>query len=1072
MLLSGCGYSDQESQIAEEQALLDWENPQVIERNREPARATFFAYESPALAAAGKPQASGNYQLLNGDWKFHWVRKPADRPMDFWKADFDASDWDTIQVPGNWELQGYGVPHYINHQTVFPANQPKIPHDYNPVGSYVRELQLPESWQGQQVFIHFGAVNSAFYLWVNGQMVGYSQDSKLPAEFNITELVKPGSNRIAAEVYRWNDGSYLEDQDAWSLSGIERDVYAYAVPPVHVQDFAVVSDLDDSYKNGIFSVDIALQNKTANPANIAIDVRVMDGDKVVLNKQLEKTLAVGASNIKVSDVLQGVKSWSAEAPNLYDLKIAVTNSDNGEQRVIQRPIGFRNAKVAGGQFLVNGVPVSIRGVNRTEHHPTGGRTITRESIEKDMALMKFLNINAVRTAHYPNQPYFYELADKYGFYVLDEANIESHEYMNIGNNAVKKSNNEADRALHQLGYQPEWEKAHLARVSRMVERDKNHASIVLWSLGNEAGLGTAFEKATDWVHQNGPSKRPVTYGGWGTVNGHSVVDYVDIYTPMYDSIAELTDYASQPREKPLIMAEYAHAMGNSLGNFQDYWDVIDQHEQLQGGFIWDWVDQTLLETNKQGRAIWAYGGDFDEKFGPSPRGDDDNFLANGLIQPDRTFNPHAWEVKKVYQPIRFRALDMAKGKFEVINRHDFIDLSGFDFRWKIERNGDVIKRGDLPGFTTGPRSGEAFTLALPELSQQAGARDYLTFEATAKAGTVALLDEGHVLAWDQIALAEQPEVTAQTVAQLATPTAEEDARQLHISGTHYSLTFDKISGELVSWQHQGKELLQQGLRGNFWRAPTDNDSGMSMLSELGIWKTLTDEQSLMAFSYSRHAGEIRVSSQYQLGDLATFQMDFRVLGNGDILVDNHFQMVTDSAPDLPRVGVNLILDGSLKQLDWFGRGPHENYPDRKTGYAIGRYTSTVAEQFHDYSRPQETGNKTDVHWVSLIDGAGKGVLISAANGINFSALPLLQNDLDHDRSKGQPNLHSGDLEFRDLVSVNLDGQLMGLGGTDSWGARPLQKYRVPARDYQFSFRLSPFDAAVQKAEAMSNRAYR
>ncbi|MCV6605932.1 MAG: hypothetical protein OIF34_11545, partial [Porticoccaceae bacterium] len=425
-LLSACGDKD----TGAAQPALDWENPEVVERNREPARTTFFAYESTRLAVVGDPSESSYYQLLSGQWKFNWVRKPADRPLDFWKADFDASDWAEITVPGNWERQGYGVAHYINHNTVFPANQPHIPHDYNPVGSYIKDVELADSWQGQQVFIHFGAVNSAFYLWVNGKKVGYSEDSKLPAEFNITEYVQPGSNRIAVEVYRWNDGSYLEDQDAWSLSGMERDVYVYAVPNTHVRDFAVVSDLDASYSNGLFGLEVALANRASQAADVSVAVSVRDGKKVLIDEQQSLSVAAGESVVEFSGQIDAVKPWSAEAPNLYNLRIAVTDNASGEQRVIQRPIGFRNAKVVDGQFMINGKVVSIRGVNRTEHSAEGGRTITRESVEQDMQLMKFLNINAARTAHYPNMPYFYELADKYGLYVLDEANIESHEYMN------------------------------------------------------------------------------------------------------------------------------------------------------------------------------------------------------------------------------------------------------------------------------------------------------------------------------------------------------------------------------------------------------------------------------------------------------------------------------------------------------------------------------------------------------------------------------------------------------------------------------------------------------------------
>ena len=1021
-------------EVEQENAIKDWENPAVVHINKQPARASFFAFESLELAKGGDPAASDYYRSLNGRWKFHWVRKPADRPRDFWEIGFDASDWAGIDVPANWELQGYGVPHYINIEYVFPADQPNIPHDYNPVGSYLRDFEIPASWDGRRVFIHFGAVNSAFYVWVNGEKVGYSQDSKLPAEFDITELVKTGSNRIAVEVYRWSDGSYLEDQDAWSLSGIERDVYVYATPVSHVRDFAVTSDLDADYDTGIFGLELDV---AGTDGSWTVDIKVMDGAETVFE--------ASTSELKVSGVIDDVKPWSAEAPHLYDLTIVATNTESGEQEFIRERIGFRNLNVEGGQFLVNGVPVTIRGVNRHEHDPATGRVVSRERMLEDIRLMKELNVNAVRTSHYPNDPYWYELTDEYGLYVMDEANIESHEYMQMGDRSGEPEN-------IQLGYKPEWEEAHLDRIRRMVKRDRNHPSIIWWSMGNEAGIGPAFEKGAAWIKEHDPS-RPVTYGGHGTVDGHSVLDYVDIYTPMYDFVQEMIDYATNDPEKPMIQAEYAHAMGNSIGNLQEYWDAIYAHDALQGGHIWDWVDQTLYKTNDKGKTIFAYGGDF----GASPRPDSDNFLANGIVQSDRTLNPHAWEVKKVYQPIKFVAVDAAAGQFEVWNRHDFIDLSGFNLRWRIEMDGELVAEGDGPALDVPAGETSALTLDLPAIEMRPGAEVFLRLDARAKDGAVPLLDAGHLVAWDQFELPNAGPVPPVSPANLPAPELRDSEDALEIEGADFSIRFDKASGEMSSWIVHGDELLLRGLRPDLWRAPTDNDSGGRWAqTTLSVWKRATNEVALAGFEVSEDGSEVVVASEYVLGgDIARYGIEYRVAGDGSIRVRGEFEPLRDDLPVIPRVGMNTVLKGDYDRLRWFGRGPHESYEDRKTGAAIGRYESTVAAQYHDYSRPQETGNKTDVRWMTLTNAAGSGLMVIADEPLSMAALPVETSDLDHERSREQPRPHGGDIELRDIVRLNIDLRQMGVGGDNSWGARPLPEYQIAPQRYEYGFTLLP-----------------
>ncbi len=1067
LLLTACGSETNESETTESvQATAeqpssssvdqaqnnDWENPTIFEINKEPARATFYAYESDELASAGERASSQFFRSLNGEWKFNWVRKPADRPENFWQQDFDDSSWQTITVPSNWELQGHGVPHYVNIPYVFPANQPYIPHDYNPVGSYIKTLDVPTDWEDKQVYLHFGAVSSAMYVWVNGQKVGYSQGSKLPAEFNITEYVKPGANKIAVEVYRWSDGSYLEDQDAWSLSGIDREVFAFATPNVHVRDFTVTSDLSDDFSQGVFGVDVEFSNATAQPVTAEVKVSIADGDQVVFTGSASAQIS-DEGVVKLAANIDDVKPWSAEIPHLYQLSIESTVG--GETEVIHKNIGFRNMRMQHGQFLVNGVPVTLRGVNRHEHDPRTGKALSLESMIKDIELMKKLNINAVRTAHYPNDPRWYALTDQYGLYVLNEANIESHEYMQMGNTGA--INDASKQQAIQLGFKPEWEAAHVERVKRMVERDKNHPSIILWSLGNEAGVGPAFEKAAQWIKDNDAS-RPVTYGGWGTVNGHSPLDYVDIYTPMYDFIYEMEDWAKSNPKQPMIQAEYAHAMGNSMGNLQEYWDVIYQYPQLQGGFIWDWVDQTLFKTNEDGIEIMAYGGDF----GESPRPDSDNFLANGVIQSDRTLNPHAWEVKKVYQPLTFKAVNLEGLQFSVWNHHDFLAADSYVFSWQLFEDGVLIKEGSGPDLVAAPGKKEIFELSLPQFQRKSSSEYHLTVNAKARDGVLPLVDKDAVVAWEQFALT-QPKIMGAANATMSSVSTEDSDQQLKIAGNNFSVQFDKASGQMISYQVNGKELLKQGPTANLWRVPNDNDSGTNTQKKLAVWKQATDNQQLVSIGHSANSDDrVEVRTLHRLGEtVADFTTTYEILGSGEIKIRVNFDPVKGGLPVIPRVGMNMVIDGAYKQLSWFGRGPHENYEDRKSGAPIALYQSTVDEQYHDYSRPQETGNKTDVRWMSLQDESGNGLLVAGKQLLSLSALSMLNSDLENDRQGA--HLHGAEVLPKDLVNLNIDMRQMGVGGDNSWGAMPLPQYQIRPASYSYGFRLIPLDSSKTPA---------
>lgn len=1037
-----------------EAAKNNWENPTVFEINKEPARASFFAYENTELAELGEPNRSANFKSLNGEWRFHWVPTPAERPLDFWKPSFDSRSWGSITVPGNWELNGYGVAHYINIPYAFPAQQPNIPHDYNPVGSYLKTFTLPENWENQRVFIHFGAVSSAMYVWVNGQKVGYSQGSRLPAEFDISRYLKTGENRIALEVYRWSDGSYLEDQDQWSLSGIERDVYLYRAPKTHIRDFTVTSNLDQSYQNGIFGLSLDITSRTAAAVPARVEVSVKDGDRTVFETSRDVKVFDG-DTIDFAGEIPAVQPWSAETPKLYTLNLSAEL--DGNVQVIQQAIGFRNIRMEDGLFMVNGKAVTIRGVNRHEHDPYTGNVLTLESMIKDIELMKQLNINAVRTAHYPNDPRWYELTDKYGLYVMDEANIESHEYMELGNTKV---DGKFQQQTHHLGYQPEWEAAHISRVSRMVERDKNHPSIVFWSLGNEAGLGPAFEKAAQWIRDNDPT-RPVTYGGWGTKDGHSDLDYVDIYTPMYDFIWELEDWASETRSQPLIQAEYAHAMGNSLGNFQEYWDVIYANPQLQGGFVWDWVDQTLATTNEEGIEIFAYG----DYFGESPRQDSDNFLANGIVQADRSLNPHAHELKKVYQPLSFSAIDLSKGRFQVWNHHDFINANQYNLSWVLHENGLQVATGKIAPVTAKPHSKKLFSVDVPRL--KANAEYHLTIEARARKGLVPLIDDSWVIAWDQFQLQEG---VASKQAMIDSNSIElvESEQHITISNTNFTVRFDKATGVIGQYQVAGADYVEQGLMANLGRVATDNDFNSAEKEGFRAWSLASKQQQLTKLSTApKTDGSIVVKTEHILADdMASVATSYRLFGNGEIVVGTTIKTLKEDLPAIPRIGMKMILVRDYKHMQWFGRGPHENYSDRNSSAAIALYESHVDEQYHDYSRPQETGNKTDVRWMSLANAKGQGLLVVGEQLLSMTALSVLDEDMENDRTT---HIHGQEVLPRDLVNLNIDLRQMGVGGDNSWGATALPQYLIEPSEYRYSFRLVPVKSKQHQMQILATK---
>ena len=1013
----------------------DWENPLLFSRGTEPPHATLMPYASLERAVSGDRFASDYFLSLNGRWKFHWVPKPADRPVDFFKPAYDVSAWKEISVPGNWQLQGYDVPIYLNSAYPFPTNPPGIPHDRNPVGSYRSEFVIPTAWQGRQVFLHFDGVDSAFYVWVNGEMAGYSEDSRTPAEFNITRLLRPGQNVLAVEVYRYSDGSYLECQDFWRLSGIFRNIYLFSTPPVHVRDFEIDSELDTDDRDATLTVKAWIRNYGSEACrNHTVEIFLLDPDgrpvgAATFAAGKSVYIAPGAESlVLIKAAVPDPHKWSAEHPNLYTAVLTLKNDRNEVIGLESARVGFRKVEIKGGRLLLNGQPILVKGVNRHEHDPVTGHYVTRDSMVRDIVLMKQHNINTVRTCHYPDDPQWYELCDEYGIYLIDEANIESH---GMGY-----------RPDVTLANRPEWKEAHLDRIRRMVERDKNHPSVIIWSMGNEAGDGTNFEAASEWIHRRDPT-RPVHY------ERAQLRPHTDIYCPMYAGVDEIVAYATTNPDRPLILCEYEHAMGNSCGNFQDYWDAIEQYPALQGGCVWDWVDQGIWKSAPDGRKYFGYGGDF----GDSPT--DGNFCCNGLVLPDRTITPKTIEAKKVYQNIGFKAADLAAGRIEIMNKFFFTNLAGYEILWALAEDGREIERGELPRLDIGPRESRVVAVPFKKPKPAPGAEYWLRF-------SVRLTDDlpwapkGHEIAAEQFKLLFGESAPAVDTEGLSSLKTAESAVNVLISGPDFEVRFDKKSGLLVSYRYKGTELLARGPEPNFWRAPTDNDFGNGMPKRCAPWQKAGSNRVLEAFTVEQPGASIvKLEAKFSLPDvMSTHLTTYNVLGSGDIIVENRIKIGAKDLPELPRFGMRLRVPNAFERVEWYGRGPHENYWDRTASAFVGRYESTAPDQFFPYVSPQENGYKTDVRWVALTDEQGRGLAFYGMDLLSFSALRYSIEDMTQQK---RGSMHPVDLVERDFVEVNVDYKQTGVGGEDSWGARPYPQYTLFPQDYSYRFRIKPLD---------------
>ena len=1035
------------SVINAQNTLPDWENPQMINRNKEATHATFIPFRTVDEALTQKRNQSVYYKSLNGIWKFNWVRKPADRPVDFYKPGFDVSGWDNIPVPANWELEGYGIPIYVNHQyefadykhpvsdeikfidKIYPANPGLVPTDYNPVGSYRRTFTVPETWDGRRVFIQFGAVKSAFYIWVNGKKVGYSQGSKIPAEWDITDYLETGENVLAIEVYRWSDGSYLECQDFWRISGIERDVFIYSTPKVRIRDFFAHAGLDSEYKNGEFSLDVDLKNQfeKLHSGNYVVEYQILDADKSVVASDSQEAKINKKTDLKLtfSKTIQNPEKWTAETPNLYSLVISLKNKDGETVEAVSSKIGFRKIEIIDDIFKINGVAVLIKGVNRHEHDQNNGHVISEENMIKEISLMKQFNLNAVRTSHYPNCERFYELCDEYGLYVTDEANIESHG-MYYGK--------------HSLAKKPEWELAHVDRIVRMIERDKNHPCVIVWSMGNEAGDGVVFTAAYKAIKELDPS-RPVHYER--AIMG----DNTDIYCPQYPSVNYLNKYASKHQPKPFISSEYSHAMGNSNGNLVDLWEVFykEGNDQLQGGYIWDWIDQALVKKAPDGTTFWAYGGDYGENM-PN----DHNFVVNGIISADYTPHPGMWEVKYAYQYVRFAKVD---GGYKITNFHDFIDLSDYKINWTVSLDGKTTDTGILKDFNLKPHESKVVKIPVKTDFYEGG--DLLVDFSVKLIKDKPFRKAGFEVAHDQFPVDiqfEEQENKTNTTAKLK---FAEQNNSITITGEQFTLLFDKTTGTISKYEVGGIELMQKGPQINFWRPANDNDKGSRMLERLGVWREVSREAKPETVKTTQVAdNEIYITVKYNLEKVKSAQtVVYKILGNGKIEIANTFETKENKLPDMPRFGMRWELPVNFDNLKYFGRGPHENYVDRNRSAFVGIYSGKVSAQYFNYVRPQENGYKTDVRWFELRNQNGVGIRVSGEPLVGFSAL---HNPIeDFDMEDMDDYRHTNDIVKRDGVFVCTDLKMMGVAGDNSWGARPYPQYSIPAKNYQFTFTIEP-----------------
>ncbi len=1018
---------------ANAQSFKEWQDPEINAVNRAPMHANYFAYESTEAAIKGIKEKSSNFMTLNGTWKFNWVPNADARPTDFWQPEFNDKGWNAMPVPGVWELNGFGDPIYVNvgyaWREQFRNNPPQVPTVNNHVGSYRREITVPAHWKGKEIIAHFGSVTSNMYLWVNGKYVGYSEDSKMEAEFNLTPYLKPGQkNLIAFQVFRWCDGTYLEDQDFFRYSGVGRDCYLYARSKKQIADIRITPDLDAQYQNGSLAINLTTKGRGE------VELELFDA-----NNQPVVTKSLNASgNISTTMEVASPNKWTAETPYLYTLR-ATLKEGNKVLEVIPVKVGFRKVELKNAQILVNGQPILIKGANRHEMDPDGGYVVSRERMIQDIQMMKMFNLNAVRTCHYPDNNLWYELCDQYGLYVVAEANIESHG-MGYGKNTLAK--------------REDYKKAHLERNQRNVQRCFNHPSVIIWSLGNEAGYGPNFEAAYDWVKAEDPS-RAVQYEQAGTKGK------TDIYCPMYAGYQWCENYSKDNKyQKPLIQCEYAHAMGNSQGGFKEYWDLVRKYPKFQGGFIWDFVDQSVRWPGKNGKMIYAYGGDFN-RFDAS----DINFCNNGLISPDRVPNPHAYEVRHFYQNIWTTPANLKNGEINIFNEYFFRDLSAYYLEWEMLKDGKSVRCGRIDNLNVQPQQTAKVKLNLGETDTEA---EWLLNISYKLKNNEDLLPAGYTVAKEQLTLNPYKAPSMQlgncelsNTETVAPEVQDNDRHYLIIGNDAFRIEFNRSNGYLTKYQIKGLDMIKEGaiLKPNFWRAPTDNDFGAHIHRKYVAWKN--PEIRLKSFKQRTENKQVIVETAYEMpGVSAKLNLTYVINNEGAIKVTQ--KMTTDKkvkVSNMFRFGMQMQMPRSFETIEYYGRGPIENYIDRNHCTDLGIYRQSVTEQFYSYIRPQENGTKTDIRWWRMINKAGNGIEVVAASPFSASALHYTIESLDEGWSKQQG--HSPEVEEADLTNLCIDKIQAGLGCVNSWGSIALPEYQVPYQDYEFTFILSPIQHCIE-----------
>ncbi|WP_210469773.1 glycoside hydrolase family 2 TIM barrel-domain containing protein [Sporosarcina sp. 6E9] len=1020
--------------------LKDLTNLKVIQKNRVKSRSHFTPYSTERHALTFDRGHSNRFHLLNGMWKFAYAENPYEAPEDFQKESVDVSDWDDIVVPHHWQLQGYDRPHYTNVDYPIPVDPPNVPTE-NPTGSYRRAFYVSEEWLKEQVYIKFEGVDNSFHLWINGHEVGFSQGSRMPAEFNITTYLKPGKNIVAVRVYKWSDSTYVEDQDMWWLSGIFRDVYLLSRPNVHIRDTFIRTDLDEQYKNAVLKINIELENsKQQKTEQYKLEYRLFDAQqRKVKEGFLNQNITSALTSYDVAVDVENPRKWSAEDPYLYQLVLTLIDENNHVLEVLSHKVGFRKIEQKDGLVLINGIPIKFKGVNRHDAHPDLGRAVQVDHMREDIVLMKQGNVNAVRSAHYPNDPRFYDLCDEYGLYVINEADIETHGFEYVGN-------------IHQLSDDPEWEHVYLDRIERMVERDKNHPSIIMWSLGNESGYGVNHNAMYDWTHKRDPD-RLVHYEGECRVlqveaDSDQRPKSSDIYTSMYTTIERLEELGKRSYyEIPHIVCEYAHAMGNGPGALKEYWDTFYKYDRLQGGFVWEWVDHGLRQSTESGEEYFAYGGDF----GETPN--DYNFVIDGLIDPNRNPSPGYYELKKVMEPVLVEAVDLEQGKIKITNRYDFISLEHLNMTWNIEADGNIIQTGTFPLKGIKARTSQEITLPI-ELPEKLaiGTDYYLNVHFTLATATM-WATEGFEVSWAQF---ELPVKSNESYALIATgkPLAiEENNNLLMINGSNFDVSYNTITGQMKSWNYEGLSMIETGPKFQFWRAMTNNDHRSEKMwknyrvhwlqqrTDTVDWTLASDKMSVKVKVTQRIAPPVLAWGIYS-------EIIYTIHSTGDIEVSAVGKPTGDTPETLPRIGFELTIPKTMGDVKWYGRGPGETYSDSKQAGRMGVFEKTIRDFGTTYIYPQENGNRSDVKWATFTNLYGVGLQVSDPSTFNFSAHLNSVEDFDNAQ-------HTYDLKERDEIYVHIDYSQHGIGSA-SCGPDVLPQYELKTKEFEFSFRLTPF----------------